>query len=229
MATTSNTGLVKNTDFSAELLLNKVMNKQYKTQSGNTLTLAGRLNASQLDSAAQRFGVQAENVAKAATFADGVQDSMTELLDLTKQVQSALNSTTDEDALRRLGTSFTNQFTALVSSSLDNVALLGGTKSADLGLGSGTFALGQADIKNAYANLTAAISSMNGGSTSDPALLDTTVAQLNAGIAAEGSKATLLHNRYEALNDLASSYLNASNDQAVTEGGSATSLLNSLL
>jgi hypothetical protein len=229
MATTGTTGLVKNTDFSAELLLNKVMNKQYKTQSGNTLTLAGRLNASQLDSGAQRFGVQAENVAKAATFADGVQDNMTELLDLTKQVQSALNSTTDSNALKRLGTSFESQLTGITSAKIDDIALLGGTKSADLGLGSGTFALGQADISAAYTGLTAAIDSMKTNGTYAPSALDTTIAQLNAGIAAEGSKATLLHNRYDALNDLASSYLNASNDQAVTEGGSATSLLNSLL
>lgn len=229
MATTSNTGLVKNTDFSAELLLNKVMNKQYKTQSGNTLTLAGRLNASQLDSAAQRFGVQAENVAKAATFADGVQDNMTELLDLTKQVQSALNSTTDTASLQRLGNSFSSQFDGIVAASIDGAQLLGGTKAADLGLSSGTLTLGQSDISKAYSSLTSAIASMANGSAYDPSNLDTTIAQLNAGIAAEGSKASLLHNRYAALNDLASSYLNASNDQAVTEGGSASSLLNSLL
>jgi len=85
MATTGTSGLVKNTDFSAELLLNKVMNKQYKSQNGNTLTLAGRLNASKLDSEAQQFGVQAENLAKAVTFADGSQDVMAELLDLAKK------------------------------------------------------------------------------------------------------------------------------------------------
>lgn len=232
MATTDTTGLVRNTDFSAELLLNKVMNKQYKTQNGNTLTLAGRLNASNLDSQAQGYGVLAGNVAKAATFADATENALTEMLDLAKRVQGAANSTSDTAAMQKLGTALQSEYDSLLASSVDNVALIGGTKEAKLGLGSSSITLGSADYGTAGAlgNLKTALAAMSAGSTTtDPTTLDTTISQLNAAVAAEGSKASVLHNRYDALNDLSASYLQASNDQAVTAGGSASSLLNSLL
>ena len=41
----STSGLVKNTDFPSDLILNKVMNGQYSATSGKTITLGGRVNA----------------------------------------------------------------------------------------------------------------------------------------------------------------------------------------
>ena len=59
--------------------------------------------------------------------------------------------------------------------------------------------------------------------------LDDIIAHLYATVATEGAKASLLANRYDTLNDLAANYKVASDNQAVTEGGSPTSLLNHLL
>jgi len=132
--------------------------------------------------------------------------------------------------MQRLGNSFSSQIEALKKTMINGQSALGGTFTADMGLGSGSFVLGQSDFSNAYSGLTAAIGSIATGNVSvDPSTLDGTISQINAAIAAEGAKASLIHNRYDALNDLASSYVEASNNQVVADGGSATSLLNSLL
>lgn len=226
MATASSTGLVQNTDFSAELLLNKVMNKQLKTQNGNTITLTGRMNASKLDAQAQSYGVLAENVAKGATIATATQNALTEMLSLAKKAQEA-NVMTDTDQMKKLGKELQNQYSALISTQVEGVSVLQGSTAFDLGLGSGNLTLGLGNNSSFLSSLNTALGSISGGSSASN--LDTIVNDLYGLLSVEGTKADLVNNRYDAINDLVSSYKTASDNQVVTEGGSATSLLNSLL
>ena len=69
----------------------------------------------------------------------------------------------------------------------------------------------------------------NGTTTVDASSIDAAINSLYAAVAAEGTKASVLGNRYDTLNDMAASYKNASDSQVVTAGGSPTSLLNALL
>ena len=132
---TSSSGLVENTDFAAELLLNKVMNGQYRAESGKTLTMAGRINAANLDATAKTYNVSAENIQKGSVIADATQDALTEMIALAKRVQEASLVTTDSNALSKLGTEFSNQFAALYDTEVEGVSVLQGTTGVDLGLG----------------------------------------------------------------------------------------------
>ncbi|MBO4334610.1 MAG: hypothetical protein J5846_02085 [Desulfovibrio sp.] len=223
---TSSSGLVENTDFAAELLLNKVMNGQYRAESGKTLTMAGRINAANLDATAKTYNVSAENIQKGSVIADATQDALTEMIALAKKVQEASLVTTDANALSKLGTEFSNQFAALYDTEVEGVSVLQGTTGVDLGLG-GSVSVGVSGDTDLNA-LSTAIGTMAGGGTISQNL-DDIIAHLYVTVATEGSKASLLGNRYDTLNDLAANYKVASDNQAVTEGGSPTSLLNNLL
>ncbi|MCR5813545.1 MAG: hypothetical protein K6G15_03490 [Desulfovibrio sp.] len=225
MATTSS-GLVENTDFAAELLLNKVMNGQYRAESGKTLTMAGRINASHLDARARSYNVSAENIEKGSVIADATQDVLAEMIALAKKVQEANLSTTDATSLTKLGTEFSNQFSTLYNTVVEGISVLQRTQGVDLGLG-GQISVGVSGDADLTA-LSTAVADLAGGSTTAQNL-DDIIAHLYATVAAEGSKASLLGNRYDTLNDLAANYKTASDNQAVTEGGSPTSLLNHLL
>ena len=223
---TSSSGLVENTDFAAELLLNKVMNGQYRADSGKTLTMAGRINAANLDAKAKTYNVNAENIEKGSVIADATQDALTEMIVLAKKIQEANLSTTDTDALVKLGTEFSNEFAALYGTAVEGVNVLNGTQTVGLGLG-GSVSVGVSGDADIQA-LSTAVASMVGGANITTNL-DDIIAHLYATIATEGAKASLLANRYDTLNDLAANYKVASDNQAVTEGGSPTSLLNHLL
>ena len=223
---TSSSGLVENTDFAAELLLNKVMNGQYRAESGKTLTMAGRINAANLDAKAKTYNVSAENIQKGSVIADATQDALAEMIALAKKVQEASLSTTDSNALIKLGTEFSNQFAALYDTEVEGVSVLQATKGVDLGLG-GSVSVGVSGDADITA-LSNAIDSMSTGSSISQNF-DDIIAHLYVTVATEGSKASLLGNRYDTLNDLAANYKVASDNQAVTEGGSPTSLLNNLL
>ncbi|MCR4666351.1 MAG: hypothetical protein K5657_03555 [Desulfovibrio sp.] len=224
------TSLVKNTDFAAELLLNKVMNGQYRTENGKTLTMAGRINASKLDSTANTFNVQAENVAKGSTIADATQDALTEVLNLAKSLQNSAASITDSEALKTMAAAYKSELAKLTATEVDGFAVLGGTTGVDMGLESGELDVG-VDVTGlgGYSDLSGAISNMESGTAVTASSLDAIVSNLYAAVAAAGTKASVLGNRYDTLNDMASSYKNASDSQVVTAGGSPTSLLNSLL
>ena len=229
MATSSasSTGLTKNTDFAAELILNKVMNAEYRATSGNTLTLGGRMNASKLDATAHTYNVQAENIAKAKTLADATENALTELLALAKRAQE-VNLVENSTNLQRLGKEFQTQFNSLLTTEVESLKVLNGTKAASLGLGSGEVTLGVSGTADAgIAALSSALSSLAAGSSASN--WDTVIDQLTTSLGVEGSKAALINNRYDVLNDLAASYKDASDAQAVTAGGSSTSLLGELL
>lgn len=228
-STDSSASLVKNTDFSAELLLNKVMNSQYKPTSGKTLTIGGRMNASKLDADAVQFEAAAGNVERGGVVVDGAQDTLTELLDLAKQALKVASTTTDTDVIKNVGSTIFNQFSKLTTSTVDGLAF-GSTRALDLGLGASSMSVGVAtgDILN-WATFTGALNSLSAGSTVNTTALDAAIKGLDAAIASEGVKSVVIHNRYDVLNDLAAQYKNASDAQAVTAGGSPSSLLDNLL
>ncbi len=230
MATTSTSGLTENTDFAAELLLNKIMNGQYRTTNGNTITMGGRINAAHLDVASRANNAAAGNVAKGVTIVDGTQDALTEILALAKNAYEAATTTTDSVALKKLGTEYSNQLARLIATTLDGVAVLGGT-TIDLGAGSGSLSVGVDITADAgYQALVSAISSMAAGDTTAAySIMENAIKGVLGLISVAGAQANLLNNRYDMLNDLASSYHTASDHQVVTQGGNATSLLNALL
>ena len=230
MATTSTSGLTENTDFAAELLLNKIMNGQYRTTNGNTITMGGRINAAHLDVASRANNAAAGNVAKGVTIVDGTQDALTEVLALAKNAYEAATTTKDSAALAALGTEFSSQLNSLISTTLDGVAVLGTTTGIDLGAGSGTLSAGVDLTADAgYQALSSAIGSMAAGNTSAAySTMEKAINGILGLISVAGAQANLLNNRYDMLNDLASSYHTASDHQVVTQGGNATSLLNAL-
>lgn len=225
MATSSTSGLKENKDFAADLLLNKIMNGQYRAESGKTITLGGRINALNLDSESRQNALTAENVAKAAVDVDTTQDRLNEMANLAERVKDAVSTTTDTDTLKRLGAEFLSEITAYESGFSTGTVV-------DLGLGSGSATVGgvtPSDIAG-YAAFTGALSTMSASGASVAATdIEAALKGLYAEITVMAAQGNLVHNRYDVLNDLASSYHRASDDQAVEVGGNATSLLNALL
>lgn len=226
-------GLVQNTDFSSDLLLNKVMNGQYSATSGKTVTLAGRLNAQTLDTQATQYAVQAENVRKGAVYADAAANGLSELADIAKRA-GQINASMSGEALKAAAAGLVAEFNAIKTLKADNgTSLFDATgPTVDLGQGVGTIALG-INTSGGIASLSAALGSLSGGTnitaTGTANDIEKAQAQLLGEISNASAKAALLENRYNSLNDLLSSYQSASNDQVVNAGGNSTSLLNNLL
>ena len=235
MATADSSGLVRNTDFSAELLLNKVMNQTYRTENGKTLTLAGRINAAKMDSQAFQYGIQAENLAKAQTVVNATQDALTEVVAMAKKIQS---SEVDSSSASRakLAAELRTELTEKVKTVVEGLSILssGNSSTVGLGLGSGVMTIAPSAATDgglgAINSLSSALSSLSVSSaTADRSLINSIIEDLYGAIAVEGAKAELINNRYDTLNDIARSYKEATDDQVVTQGGSPTSLLNALL
>ncbi|MBQ7607732.1 MAG: hypothetical protein IJU76_07140 [Desulfovibrionaceae bacterium] len=227
-------GLVQNTDFSSDLLLNKVMNGQYSATSGKTITLAGRINASQLDTQATKYAVQAENVREGAVYADAVANALSEFADIAKRA-GQINASMSGEALKEAATGLKAELAELVKTKADNGTDLFGASgpTVDLGQGAGTITLGQNSANGGISALSSALSTLAEGSnitaTGSGNTLEVAQTKLLGEISDASAKAALLENRYTSLNDLISSYKNASDDQVVNAGGNSTSLLNNLL
>ncbi|MBQ9407182.1 MAG: hypothetical protein IJU37_10675 [Desulfovibrio sp.] len=232
MATASTSGLVENTDFSADLLLNKIMNGQYRTNNGNTITMGGRINAAHLDVASRVNNADAANAAKAVTIVDGVQNALTEVLAVAKNAYEAAKTINDTTAMSRIGTEFSNELSKLLDTKLDGIQVLKSQTAINLGAGSGSISAGiDLSSEGAYVSLTKAVSSMAAGTTGNAgySVIETAINDLLGLVSVAGAQASLLNNRYDMLNDLSQSYHTASDHQVVTQGGNSTSLLNALL
>lgn len=228
-------GLIENTDFASDLLLNKVMNGQYSATSGKTITVAGRINASSLDAQATKHGVTAENVRKGAVYADAVANGLSEFADIAKRAIQ-YNASMEGDALKKAASGLVAEFNALKNMTADDGTKLfdaGTTPSFDLGQGCGTVALGIKTASGGIGNLSTALAALSAGTkitaTGTANTLALSQSQLLGEITDASAKAALLENRYDSLNDLISSYKSASDDQVVNSGGNSTSLLNNLI
>lgn len=225
------TGLVKNTDFPSDLILNKVMNGQYSATSGKTITLAGRVNAAKLDAQATAYGVEAENARQGAVYGDAVANALSEIADIAKRASQA-NVSMDSAELKSYATGLYTELEALLKTKAadGSTALFGGTgPTFDLGQGSGTVTLGQASSAGGIAALTKAFSSLTAGTNLTDGSIEEAQGLLLADVSTASAKAALFENRYNSLNDLISSYQSASTDQVVNAGGNSTSLLNNLI
>lgn len=230
MATTNTSGLVENTDFAAELLLNKIMNGQYRTTNNNTVTMGGRINAAHLNAASRVNNADAANVARNRTIVDATQNALTEILDLAQRAYAESSANSDATYLSKMGTEFSTELQELLKVTLDSNAVLSAAVPIGLGAGAGTIAGGVNLTADAgYAALTAAIGAMTAGSQGAASNFESAINSLLALVATTGAQANLLKNRYDMLNDLSQSYHTASDNQVVTQGGNATSLLNALL
>lgn len=241
----ANTGLVQSTDFSSDLLLNKVMNGQYRANSGKTITLAGRINAVTLDGQATQYNVQAENARLGAIDADAVANSLTEIADIAKRAIQ-INKTMSGDDLAAAATGLKDELDAILKTENSNGDLLFGTDTVkhDLGQGSGEITISVDPTKGGIKALSDALTSMSTATPDDPSttadesvpptpaadgVLEGAFGNILAETTNAASKAALFQNRYSSLNDLTTSYASASNDQVVNAGGNSTSLLNNLL
>lgn len=222
-------GLVQNTDFSSDLLLNKIMNGQYSATSGKSITLAGRLNASDLDTQATTYAVQAENVRKSSVYADALANGLSEIADIAKRA-AQYNASMDGEALKKAAAGLQQELTSLLNTTTDGGnKLFSSVISTDLGQGAGSVVIASNISAGGISSLSTALSTLAAGSNITGTDLEKAQQVLLGEISDASAKAALLENRYNSLNDLISSYRNASDEQVVNAGGNSTSLLNNLL
>ena len=215
-----------NTDFSSELLLNRIMNGQMKTDTGKTVTAGTRSTAAKLDATALSLGVSAAAVGSAKTIAQGTQSALTEVVAQLKSLRDQLASPTADKST--IAGTYTANLTALLGTTVDGVAVLGNAgKAVDLGAGSGTFTVGKVNLAN-QTNYGLLQTALGTPATLTTTLVDNAIKEVNTLLSVEGGKYSLLANRVDMLNDLTTTYQTASDDQAVSTGGSASSLLNAL-
>ena len=214
-----------NTDFSSELLLNRIMNGQMKTDTGKTVTAGTRSTAATLDATALSLGVTAAAVGSAKTIAQGTQSALTEVVSQLKSLRDALTSPGADAAT--LGGAYKTSLDKLLATTVDGNAVLGAT-GQDVKLGSGTaekISIGGVNLAN-KTDFKALYTVLETAPTDT--LVDKAITEVNTLIGLEGAKYSLLSNRVDMLNDLTTTYQTASDDQAVSTGGSASSLLNAL-
>ncbi|MBE6440883.1 MAG: hypothetical protein E7022_00920 [Desulfovibrio desulfuricans] len=231
-----------NNDFASELVLNRIMNGQIKSDTGKTVTAAGRVMASRLDATAFANSVTAANVSSGLTFAQGAQDALTELVSKVKKLQELASGAVSDEEARAYSTSLKTDIDAILNTKIDGKSVLGtaaggGTlPSVNLGLGSSSLNVGiDVNASGTKFNALYALLGQTGftravatpGDAAD-AITDA-INELNAAIATVGSQYDTMNNRYQMLNDLNETYHAASDMQAVTAGGSASSLLSRIL
>ncbi len=236
MATTITSTLSQDSDFASELLLNRVMNGQAEPSSGMTVTAANRALASKFDATSYNYNVLAENVAEGMTIVDTTQDALTELLSHVKRFGELLETADNSTMASELAQSLKKNFDLILDTESHGVKVLqNGGKNITLGEdfsssgGNDVLPVGNVDILNssgAFGTLYDAISS--GSVTSDNAmeLAKNATEQIVGAIAHEGARHMILSNRYSMLNDLASTYHKASDDEAKQNVASDNTLLN---
>ncbi len=238
--------LTTNSDFASELVLNRIMNGQLKSDTGKTITAGGRATAAKFDATAHANAVVATNVSKGVTLAQGAVDAMTELAAKVKKLQELAGTASDDDEAQAYATSIKNDINNILNTTVDGIAVLGGSeKTVDLGLGSGSLTLkyelkptSTTDSSNAFkalynalANFTVANATPGATDTEGNSLdlCSPALEYLYQQIALAGSQVETLSNRYEMVNDLNTTYKTATDMQAVTGGGSASSLLSQII
>lgn len=233
--------LTTNTDFASELVLNRIMNGQLKSDTGKTVTAGGRATAAKFDATAHANAVVATNVSKGMTLAQGAVDAMTELAAKVKKLQELAGTASDDDEAKAYATDIKDHIDKILATKVDGVTVLGNATAnpndlgvVNLGLGSGTLTLYH-DINandTAFNKLYVALDTFKVANATPNDTNDKCTAALEylyQQIALAGSQAETLNNRYEMVNDLNTTYKTASDMQAVTGGGSASSLLSQII
>ena len=231
MATSNSTlsPIERNTDFAAELLINRVMNGQLETKNGKTINAASRLMATRHDATAFSCDVLAENVAWGKTIVQGTQNALTELVDQVKKIRETFS--VDDASVRNsdIASSYVDQLNAILQTEVNGLQVLSSGTGLDLNIGINSqdfINIGNADVSSGPAFSTLRYNLTNGvsGYSTISDDCDKALEELFGAIANQGVKYKILDNRYVMLNDLASSYHDASDDQAVNMGGSMSVL-----
>lgn len=225
-----------NNDFASELVLNRIMNGQIKSDTGKTVTAAGRVMASRLDATAFANSVAAANVSNGLTIAQSAQNAMTELAAKVKKLQELGATAKTDGEVQAYATGMQAEIDALLDTQADGAAVIGGKagdqdlQTVDLGLGSGTIGVG-VQVNKSGTKFNALYTKLSTGATQAniDGLCSAAIDELYAAIATVGSQYDTMNNRYQMLNDLNETYHAASDMQAVTAGGSASSLLSRIL
>lgn len=231
MATSNSTlsPIERNTDFAAELLINRVMNGQLETKNGKTINAASRLMATRHDATAFSCDVLAENVAWGKTIVQGTQNALTELVDQVKKIRETFS--VDDASVRNsdIASSFVDQLNAILQTEVNGLQVLSSGTGLDLNIGINSqdfINIGNADVSSgsAFSTLYNKLSTTGVDYSTISDDCDKALEELFEAIANQGVKYKILDNRYVMLNDLASSYHDASDDQAVNMGGSMSVL-----
>lgn len=225
-----------NNDFASELVLNRIMNGQIKSDTGKTVTAAGRVMASRLDATAFANSVAAANVSNGLTIAQSAQNAMTELAAKVKKLQELGATAKTNDEVQAYAAGMKTEIEALLDTQADGAEVIGGKagdkalQTVDLGLGSGPVNVGvQVNKSGTKFNDLYAVLSTGATQANIDGLCSDAIDELYAAIATVGSQYDTMNNRYQMLNDLNETYHAASDMQAVTAGGSASSLLSRIL
>lgn len=215
-----------NTDFASELLLNRIMNGQVKTQSGKTVTAGTRSAAARLDTAALAMGVTSAGVAEGKIIAQGTQNALTEVLSQLKSLSDILSDpNVDKTAISSV---FDNNLDTLLATEIEGIAVLADTgKSITLDAAGNTLTVGNADLANATAFK--ALRTALGTSSPTTQLVEDAIKEVSQMISTQGTTYSLLANRVTMLDDLIGTYKEASTDQGISRGGSASDLLQAII
>ncbi len=215
----------------AELLLNKVMNGQLRSESGTTITAGLRSSANELNREALASSLDAAEVKKGQVVATEYQDAVTELHTYLNNAKASLvgaDATTEARILAETNAYLTGMEEKTIgftdADATTAAAVFDGTNSALVSLGGGeTFKIGgNSTLNTAIAAFTAA-----SGSTS--ANLDTLLSNVNAELAATGLQVNLIEGRSALLEDVASTYADVAGEQYAIGANTTNDLLNNIL
>ena len=135
------------------------------------------------------------------------------------------------DALKEYASGLMGELTRLAATQDDNGHALFGSNTVtyDLGQGSGTVTLSVNSASGGIKSLSDALATLSAGTNITNSDIEDAQSELLGDVMAASAKAALFENRYNSLNDLITSYKNASDDQVINGPGNSTSLLNNLI
>ena len=229
----------RNTDFAAELVLNRVMNGQFTPESGRTINAASRHMGMRHDATAQTYDLLAENIAYGKTIVQGTENALTELKSQVEKIRDLW--AVDDSSVRTqdIADSLKQNLDAILETEVNGVKILGGSNASNVGLGSdltigidavetikigGAAALNATNFRAFYNALTSPGSFASTPSAQGMELCNKAITELVEKIATQGQQYKILDNRYTMYNDLASSYHTFSDEQVVNMGGAMSVL-----
>ena len=230
-------------DLAAELLLNKIMNGQIKTESGKTVTAGTRAKSSELNRQAIEPSIASANVKAGTAKALEIQTHLTEAKTYFENLDKALAGAT-LDTAKSLAKDAQTYIANLALREVDGVAVFnaGSTTDVSLGVGTESLALGGIALDTAFAvadtGLTASLAGIL-AATDDTTLatavgkartgLDDAIDVSNAGLGLTGMQVSTLEGRSVILDDIAATYTDAATKQSIVATGGASGLLNNVL
>lgn len=234
----------------AELLLNKIMNGQVKTESGKTVTAGSRAKASELNRQAVAPSIASANVKAGVASAVQIQTLLTEAKTYFENLDKALADPTAVSA-NKLAADAIKFMDSFLAQEVDGVKVFadatgGGTTpidteiDIDLGFGD-TLTVGGIDYGTDYVVATTGLSAtLTDLKTATDANLDATVLAVRTGLEAAiktansnlgltGMQVQTLEGRSAVLDDLSATFTDAASQQFVVGTGGAENLLGNVL